>query len=78
MDSKLLTANLLHVSTSGVLGAQTAGGAIGAAVSPSKIILGTTTANILGKEGEVLKILLAITIPATILIGAFLFAVFGI
>ncbi len=33
------TANLLHVSTSGVLGAQTAGGAIGAAVSPSKIIL---------------------------------------
>ena len=47
-------------------------------MSPSKIILGTTTANILGKEGEVLKILLAITIPATILIGAFLFAVFGI
>ena len=75
---QVTTANLLHVSTSGVLGAQTAGGAIGAAVSPSKIILGTTTANILGKEGEVLKILLAITIPATILIGAFLFAVFGI
>ena len=75
---QVTTANLLHVSTSGVLGAQTAGGAIGAAVSPSKIILGTTTAIILGKEGEVLKILLAITIPATILIGAFLFAVFGI
>ena len=66
------------VSAAGVLGAQTAGGAIGAAVSPSKIILGTTTANILGKEGEVLKLLLTITIPATILIGAFLFIIFGL
>ena len=75
---QVTTAQLLHVSVAGVLGAQTAGGAIGAAVSPSKIILGTTTANILGKEGEVLKLLLTITIPATILIGAFLFIVFGL
>lgn len=75
---QVTTAKLLNVTASGVLGAQTAGGAIGSAVSPSKIILGTTTANILGKEGEVLKILLAITIPATILIGAFLFVVFGL
>ncbi|WP_281523084.1 L-lactate permease [Mogibacterium timidum] len=75
---QVTTAQLLHVSAAGVLGAQTAGGAIGAAVSPSKIILGTTTANILGKEGEVLKLLLTITIPATILIGAFLFIVFGL
>lgn len=75
---QVTTANLLNVSAPGVLGAQTAGGAIGSAVSPSKIILGTTTANILGREGEVLRIMLAITIPATILIGAFLFIVFGL
>ena len=48
-------------------------GAIGAAISPSKIILGTTTASILGSEGEVMKKLMAITIPSTILIGAVLF-----
>ena len=59
--------------TAAILGAQSAGGAIGAAISPSKIILGTTTASILGSEGEVLKKIMAITIPATILIGAVLF-----
>ena len=47
-------------------------------MSPSKIILGTTTAGCLGKEGEVLKIMLTFTIPATIAIGLFLFLVFGL
>lgn len=73
-DFQMTTANLLSVNSSAVLGAQTAGGAIGAAVSPSKIILGTTTAGILGREGEVMKKLLTITVPATILIGAVTFA----
>ncbi len=61
-----------------VLGAQTAGGAIGSAVSPSKIILGTTTAGILGTEGAVLKRILSITVPITILIGAIVFVLVGI
>ncbi|MDO5026331.1 MAG: L-lactate permease [Tissierellia bacterium] len=63
------TANLLSVSSAKILGAQTTGGAIGAAVSPSKIILGTTTANILGKEGKILKKLLLITVPFTLVLG---------
>lgn len=70
---QVTTANLLNVNAACILGAQSAGGAIGSAVSPSKIILGTTTANILGSEGEVLKRILAITVPATILIGVILF-----
>ena len=74
-DFQMTTANLLKVSAPAVLGAQTAGGAIGAAVSPSKIILGTTTANILGREGEVLKKIITITVPATIIIGVILFGV---
>lgn len=74
-DFQMTTANLLKVSAPAVLGAQTAGGAIGAAVSPSKIILGTTTANILGREGEVLKKILTITVPATIVIGVILFGI---
>lgn len=70
---QMTTAKLLQVDTSAILGAQSAGGAIGSAVSPSKIILGTTTANILGKEGEVLKRIMMITIPTTIVIGLILF-----
>ncbi|MGM9616678.1 L-lactate permease, partial [Butyricicoccus sp.] len=70
---QLTTAKLLGVNSSIILGAQSAGGAIGSAVSPSKIILGTTTANILGSEGKVMKKIMSITIPATILIGIIVF-----
>ena len=72
---QVTTANLLGVEAAPVLGAQSAGGAIGSAISPSKIILGTTTANILGSEGEVLKKLMALAIICAIAIGfiAFVF-----
>lgn len=70
---QMTTANLLQVDPSIVLGSHTAGGAIGAAVSPSKIILGTTTANILGSEGQVMKKVLSLTVPVAIVIGLFLF-----
>lgn len=75
---QMTTANLLKVNSAAILGAQSAGGAIGSAVSPSKIILGTTTAGILGREGEVLKKIIVITVPATIVIGAILFVMVGI
>ena len=71
----MTTAILLKVSAPAVLGAQTAGASIGAATSASKIILGTTTANILGREGEVLKKVLVVTMPPTIIIGLIVFAV---
>ncbi len=72
-DFQMTTAKLLSVDASAVLGAQSAGGAIGSAVSPSKIILGTTTANILGSEGQVMKKLLGITVPAAIVIGVIVY-----
>lgn len=75
---QVTTAELLNVNSAAVLGAQSAGGAIGSAVSPSKIILGTTTAKILGSEGEVMKKILAITVPATIVIGAILYVLVSI
>ena len=75
---QMTTANLLHLDLAPILGAQSAGGAIGSAVSPSKIILGTTTAGILGSEGEVLKRIILITVPVAIIIGLILFAVVGI
>lgn len=70
---QVTTATLLGVNAQAILAAQTVGGAIGSAISPSKIILGTTTANILGKEGEVLKIIMPIAMLSTILIGVILF-----
>lgn len=71
---QMTTANLLHLDPSALLGAQTAGGSIGSTVSPSNIILGTTTANILGSEGLVLKKIIPIALSATIVIGLMLFA----
>ncbi len=71
------TAGLLSVNASPILGAQSAGGAIGSAISPSKVILGTTTAHILGREGEVMSKILVITVPATLVIGVVVFALVG-
>ena len=68
-DFQMTTAKLLNANSAAILGAQTVGGAIGSAISPSKIILGTTTANILGKEGDVLKTIIAMTLLPTLLIG---------
>ena len=70
---QVTTANLLGVEAAPVLGAQSSGGAIGSAISPSKIILGTTTANILGSEGEVLKKLMALAMVCAIAIGLIAF-----
>ncbi len=72
-DFQMATAKILNLDAPAILGAQSAGGAIGSALSPSKIILGTTTANILGKEGDVMRQLMLITIPATIVIGLILY-----
>ena len=68
------TAGLLEVDPSVILGAQSSGGSIGSAVSPSNIILGTTTADILGNEGKVLKKIIVITVPVAIAIGVLAFA----
>ena len=55
------------------LAAQTSGGAIGTMLSPSKILLGTTTANIVGSEGEIIRKLLGIACVAAVLTGVIVF-----
>lgn len=77
-DFQTTTAGLLHVNSAAVAGAQTAGGSIGSAISPSNIVLGTTTARILGSEGKVLKKLLAITVPAVLVVGCIVFFLVGL
>lgn len=61
-DFQRLTAELIGLNTAAVLGAQTGGGGIGTAIAPGNIILGTTTAGILGSEGKVLSKILPITL----------------
>lgn len=72
-EFQLTTASILNLNVAPILGAQTAGGAIGNTICPGNIILGTTTAGILGSEGEVLRKVLPITISAAVIVGAVLF-----
>jgi lactate permease len=55
---------------SGIIAAQSAGGAIGNAIAPANIVLGTGTAGIVGQEGQVLRKTLPWTLGVAVLIGA--------
>ena len=48
-------ADLLMLSVPAILAAQTTGGALGSMIAPAKIIVGASTVNIAGREGEVLR-----------------------
>lgn len=81
MSSNILFGNfqmevgeMLGIRVSGVLAAQSAGGAVGAAISPSKIILGTSTVGLLGREGDVMRRLLPLGCAAALLMGGAVFA----
>lgn len=49
---------MLHVDKAQLLAVQTVGGAIGSIIAPSKVLLGTTAAGIVGREGDVIHKLL--------------------
>ena len=55
---QLRTAQLLGYRVPVLLAAQTAGGAIGSVLAPSKLVVGASTAGMVGREGEVLRPLL--------------------
>jgi lactate permease len=48
-------AQLLGISVTVVLAAQTTGGSLGSMLAPAKIIVGCSTAGLAGREGDVLK-----------------------
>lgn len=68
-------ANSLGIDPSLLLAAQTAGGAAGAAIGPSTILLGATTVGAVGKEGAMLKPLLAISFAQTAFLGLIVFTI---
>jgi len=53
-DLQYRTAELLGYSVAWILAAQTAGGAIGSVIAPTKVIVGASTAGMEGREGEVI------------------------
>lgn len=53
-----------------IIGAQSAGGALGNAIAPANVVLGTGTAGIIGKEGDVLRKTLPWALGVAVLIGA--------
>lgn len=69
---------VLDIDSHLLLGAQTAGGSIGTSIAPSNIILGATTAGILGKEGEILKKNLPFVLIITTIFGIITFLISNI
>ena len=52
------TAEILRLPVAVILGAQTAGGAIGSVVAPTKVVVGTSSSNGAVREGDVMRRLL--------------------
>ena len=71
------TASLLHVDASYILGAQSSGASVGSSISPSNIAFGTTTANIPGSEGQIMKRILCVAIPMALVIGVLVYVLAG-
>lgn len=63
------TALATVLSESRIIGAQAAGGAIGNSIAPANVVLGTGTAKIVGKEGDVLRYTLPWALIAGIFVG---------
>ncbi|GAB4531578.1 MAG: L-lactate permease [Anaerolineales bacterium] len=58
---QLRTAELLGYGAALILAAQTSGGALGSVIAPTKIVVGASTGGMAGREGEVMRKMLAYT-----------------
>lgn len=60
---------MLGLDKAPLLAAQTVGGAVGSMLSPSKILLGTTSVGILGQEGAVMRKVIGLALFLCMLMG---------
>lgn len=72
-EFQMTIANKLNLNSALMLGAQTAGGSIGNAMTPGNIVLGVTTAEIAGQEGKILKTMIPILLIISLIVGLLLF-----
>ncbi len=63
------TAQLLGLAVATILAGQTAGAGLASVVAPAKIVVGTSTADLAGKEGEVMRKMLPYIIVLVLLIS---------
>lgn len=68
-DLQVTLAKLKGLPTSTILAAQSAGGAIGNAIAPANLVLGSTTAGISGREGDILRKTLPWTVVTFLVTG---------
>lgn len=66
---QLTVAGTEELSETAIIAAQSTGGAIGNAIAPANVVLGTTTAGIVGQEGAVLRRTLPWAGAAAVLVG---------
>jgi lactate permease len=59
---QMRTAQLLGISVPTILAAQTAGAALASVLAPAKVVVGTSTAGMTGREGEVMRRLIVYTV----------------
>ncbi len=71
-----LTADFIGLNIPAVLGAQTAGGAIGMALAPGNIVLGTSAVNTPGLEGKVMMRIIPFTLFVAAIIGIVLLFIY--
>jgi lactate permease len=64
-----LTADVLCLNKTVILATQTSGGAIGNIIAPGNVLLGTTTAGIVGQEGVVLRTAIVVSMILAFVIG---------
>jgi len=64
---QLRTAQLLNYPVTIILAGQTAGAGLASVVAPAKIVVGTSTADLQGREGEVMRRMLPYIIVLVLL-----------
>lgn len=58
-----------NLAESAIIAAQSTGGAVGNSIAPANVVLGTTTAGIVGQEGAVLRKTLPWALAVSVLVG---------
>jgi lactate permease len=66
---QMTTAKLLGLSIAIILAGQTAGAALASVAAPAKLVVGTSTVDLAGKEGEVMQKMMPYTIILVLLIS---------
>lgn len=68
-----LTADYIGLNLPAIVGAQTAGGAIGMSLAPGNVVLGTSSTGTLGSEGKVMVKIIPFTIVVALIMGIVLY-----